>query len=349
MKKIPTRAHKPLGKDPKEALMPRLNVTAALAAGTLGMLAPVAAHAHFILSAPMNWMTTTSDGTPQKMAPCGNETQAGTMKTNAVTNVQAGQKVMVTVNATIAHMGWWRIALHEGAASTQTTTTLPDPPGTTCTPTIMTNPVWSATQPILYDGLGLPAGNTTGVNQSGTQNYQVTIPAGASCTTAAPCTLQVIMVMTDHTYPSCYYHHCADITVGGAGTTGAGGAGGSGGGPDAGAHDASATGAGGSSSTTGAGGSSSTTGAGGSSSTTGAGGSSSTTGAGGSSSTTGAGGSNSTTGAGGASSTTGAGGTTGTGGKNDTGGGCAIGGRATLSWGALALGLALLVRRRRRR
>jgi MYXO-CTERM domain-containing protein len=313
--------------------MPRLNVTAALAAGTLGMLAPVAAHAHFILSAPMNWFTTTNDGTPQKMAPCGNETQAGTMATKVVTNFQPGQQVTVTVNATIAHMGWWRIALHQGAASTQTTSTLPDPPGTTCTPTIVSNPVWSPTQPILYDGLGLPAGNKTGVNQAGTQNYQVTIPAGASCTTAAPCTLQVIMVMTDHTYPSCYYHHCADITVGGGSTTGAGGAGGSGGGVDAGAHDGSATGAGGASATTGAGGSSTTTGAGGASATTGAGGASATTGAGGAN--------------GGEGGTTG----TGTGGKNDSSGGCTIGGGSTpaLSWGALALGLALLARRRRRR
>jgi MYXO-CTERM domain-containing protein len=334
MTKIPTRAHKSLGKTPKEALMPRLNVTAALAAGTLGMLAPVAAHAHFILSAPMNWMTTTNDGTPQKMGPCGNEAQAGTSATGVVTNVQAGQKVTVTVTATVTHTGWWRIALKEGASSTQTQQSIPDPQATTCTPPIMANPVWSTTQPVLADGLGLPAGSTTGVAQSGTQTYQVTIPATASCTTAKPCALQVIMVMNDHLTPAnnCYYHHCADITVGGAGTTGAGGSsGGSGGGPDAGARDGSAAGSGG---------------------TTGSGGASATTGAGGSSATTGAGGSSATTGAGGSSATTGEGGTTGTGGKNDSGGGgCTVSGRSTLSlsWGALALGLALLARRRRRR
>jgi hypothetical protein len=76
----------------------------------------------------------------------------------------------------------------------------------------MSNPVWSPTQPILADGL--PAGSTASTQQSGTQTFQVTIPKSATCTSARPCTLQVIMVMTDHPANDCYYHHCADISTG---------------------------------------------------------------------------------------------------------------------------------------
>jgi len=213
--------------------MPRLAMPAALAAATIGLLTPALAHAHFILTAPTNWMTQVQGpggGAPQKTGPCGNETGTGQTPTGAVTSVQRGQTVSVTVESTVAHIGWWRVALKEGASSTQTQTSLPDPQATTCTPPIMANPVWSPTQPVLADGLGLPAGATQGVNQTGTQTYQVTIPQSANCTTASPCALQVIMVMNDHQVPAnnCYYHHCADIAIGDA-TTGTGGATGTGG------------------------------------------------------------------------------------------------------------------------
>ena len=64
---------------------------------------------------------------------------------------------------------------------------------------VANNPVWSPTQPVLADKLGMPAGSTsTTINQSGTQTFMVTIPANAQCSNASPCTLQVLMIMTDH-------------------------------------------------------------------------------------------------------------------------------------------------------
>jgi len=333
----------------------------ALALSAAGLLVPAAAHAHFKLNAPTSWWTQTSDGSPQKTAPCGNEGAAMTAASGVVNSVQAGQQVAVTVQSTIAHPGWWRISLKQGAVSTQTATSLPDPAvlsGTNCTPAFIDNPVWSTTQPVLADKLGLPAGSTsTTTTQSGTKTFMVTIPSNANCTSASPCTLQVLMFMTDHPAGMCNYHHCADIAVtggtagtgGAGGATGQGGAGGRGGagggsnmsgaggmagagtsgrGGTTGSAGASATGSGG---TPGTGGSS-TPGTGGSS-TPGTGGSG-TTGTGGSS-TTGTGGSG-TTGTGGSGTTGTAGsGTTGTGGSSTTGTG---GASATGSGGSSTTG-----------
>jgi hypothetical protein len=210
--------------------------------GGIVLLAPARATAHFKITDPtkppqpatvQSWMSQDLMGGPQKNGPCGaipnialGDSQ-GTPVPNAVTVVQAGQKVTIPITITIAHPGWFRIALYQGPSSGQTLTTLPDPKaqaGTNCTPAIMANPVWSPTQPVLADGL--PAGSTASTNQSGTKKFQVTIPSSASCSTAQPCTLQAIMVMTDHPVGDCYYHHCADVAVeSGAtgGTTGTGG------------------------------------------------------------------------------------------------------------------------------
>jgi MYXO-CTERM domain-containing protein len=211
--------------------MPRLNLAVTISAGSLFLLAPALAEAHFKLNSPACWLSQDSVGGPQKNGPCaavpntGLGDVAGT-PTGMVSAFQPGQTVSVSVTATIAHPGWWRIALHQGASSTQTLTTIPDPQaqaGTNCTPAIIANPVWSPTQPVLADGL--PAGSVATTSQTGTNTFQVTIPQNASCTSASPCTLQVIMVMTDHPANDCYYHHCADLAAAGAGTGGATGAG----------------------------------------------------------------------------------------------------------------------------
>jgi hypothetical protein len=193
----------------------------------LGLLTPTAAHAHFKLNAPASWMSQDSVGGPQKTGPCAAvaNTALGDSPgtpTNAVTALPSGQTVSVSVTATVAHPGWYRIALAEGASATQTLSTLADPRaqmGTNCTPAIMSNPVWSSTQPVIADGL--PAGSTASTQQAGNQTFQVTIPKGVSCPSTQPCSLQVIMVMTDHPASDCYYHHCADISI--ESTTDAGG------------------------------------------------------------------------------------------------------------------------------
>jgi MYXO-CTERM domain-containing protein len=215
-----------------------------LAWGAIGALAPSPADAHFKITDPttppqpatvQSWMSQDSVGGPQKNGPCGAVPNTalgdspGTPVPNSVTVVQPGQTITVPVTITIGHPGWFRISLFEGPSASQTLTTLPDPKaqaGTNCTPTIMTNLVWSPTQPVLADGL--PAGSTASTSQTGTKTFQVTIPSNASCSTAQPCALQVVMVMTDHPADDCYYHHCADVVVG-SGTTDGGNPSGAGG------------------------------------------------------------------------------------------------------------------------
>jgi MYXO-CTERM domain-containing protein len=198
-------------------------IASCLFVGATIVFTPFVAEAHFRLDAPASWMSQDSVGGPQKNGPCAataNPTLDGNppvIPSGAITVFQPGQTVSVSITATIGHPGWYRIALMEGASSTQSLTTIPDPKaqtGTNCTPAIMTNPVWSTTQPVIADGL--PAGSTANTQQTGSQTFRVTIPQNANCTNARPCTLQVIMVMTDHPANDCYYHHCADIVVGGS-------------------------------------------------------------------------------------------------------------------------------------
>jgi hypothetical protein len=320
------------------------------------ILTPSLAHAHFKINSPASWMSQDSVGGPQKNGPCAATANtalgdsAGT-PTKMVTVLDSGQTVPVSVTATVAHPGWFRIALVEGSSSTQTLSTLADPQaqsGTNCTPAIVKNPVWSTTQPIIADGL--PAGSTASTQQSGTQTFQVTIPKSATCTSTQPCTLQVIMVMTDHPANDCYYHHCADISTGTASDAGsdsastdapvgkdasnvAGGSGGSrGAGGAGGPGSGGLTGTGGSA---GEGGVSSMGGSAGSGGVTASGGSAGSDGSGGKGGASSAGGSSGTaglTGAGGDASSggsTAAGGVTGRGGSAGSGGMTAAGGSAS--------------------
>jgi hypothetical protein len=330
----------------------------------LGVFTSTRADAHFKLTAPACWLSQDASGGPQKNGPCaavpntGLGDVAGT-PTRMVTAFSPGQTISVSVSATIAHPGWWRIALVEGPSSTQTLMTLPDPraqAGTNCTPAIMTNPVWSPTQPILADGL--PAGSVASTNQSGSKTFQVTIPQNASCTTARPCTLQVIMVMTDHPANDCYYHHCADITTGASSDAGSNDSSSTGGSDASASHDAPVSSDGSGSSGPGAGGSSGSGGAGsGSGGEAGTGGT--TSGAAGSGSVTTGGtttsGATGSSGSGGGNSTTtmGAGGDTTSAqpnaGSSDAGCSCILSSRDQTTGGYAAVALLALVATQRRR
>jgi hypothetical protein len=329
--------------------------------------ASTVAEAHFKINMPLSWMSQDTVGGPQKTGPCAAVPNVGLgdspgTATRMVTVFQSGQTIPISVTATIAHPGWWRVALVEGASSTQTLATLPDPQaqrGTNCTPAILANPVWSPTQPIIADGL--PAGSGASTLQSGTQTLQVKLPGNATCTNARPCTLQVIMVMTDHPASDCYYHHCADFafassTDGGsspapdasvsndaaaAGTGGARGAGGTGSGGNAGGS----SGTGGVSGTGGLAGTGGSPGSGGALASTGGAGPGGTGGA--ISAISSAGGSpvtppGSGTGASGAPAQSGSG----------SGCGCRLASGREASWSVSAAGLialALMLRRRPRR
>jgi MYXO-CTERM domain-containing protein len=331
------------------------------------------AYAHFILTTPGAWETSTADGSPQKAGPCGNE--GGGTPTGMVTDYQPGQTVTITVTPTIPHPGWWRVALIQGASSTQTATSLTDPAytaagvsvgTTTCVaavPATINNPVWSPTQPVILDGM-------TSSQSTTPEQLQVTLPQNITCTAQRPCALQVIMIMNDGhiTGPNgsagCYYHHCADITIGaasadaGASSSSSGGSGSSGGstgssssGASSGAHDAGVSSSSSGSSSSGA---STSGGSGGSSGTTRSGGSSGATSSGGSSGTNGTTGGSS--GSSGSAAATGDDGgsaaATGQGMPSSNGCGCAQasgGGTPTAVGVAGLIGFAALRRRRRRR
>jgi hypothetical protein len=340
-----------------------LSAASGLAAGGLVVFSSARASAHFVLDAPACWMSQDPTGYPQKEGPCAatlspNLEPASTPldPTGAVTAFRTGQTVTVTVTATIPHPGWYRVSLVSGKSASQTLTTLPDPPQTvsTCTPTILTNPVWSPTQPVIADDL--LGGAAAPMDKP--QSFAVQLPANATCTAANPCTLQVIMVMTDHPANDCYYHHCADITIGAGADSGAsGGADASVASDASSAHDASvAADAGHASSSSG-----SSSGSAGSSSSSSGGGatssSSSSSGGGASSSSSGAGAASSSSSGGsapgddgGAAAPADDGGAAAPAGDGSSGGcGLAVGGGSPAAAGAAGFLMLAMARRRRRR
>src|SRR5262249_62212023 len=78
--------------------------------------------------------------------------------------------------------------------------------------------------PVLADGM-LPHTDPF----TGPQSFQVTLPADVTC---AGCTLQVLEFMQADVGASgnCFYHHCANISIGAGAADAGGGGGGSGGG-----------------------------------------------------------------------------------------------------------------------
>ena len=177
-----------------------LAVAFALSAGGL---VPAAAHAHFILQEPANWIEQASLGDPQKTAPCGPGPGEATVLTNMTATLSQGGQVRVTINETVPQPGHYRVAL-----STTGQAGLPADP--TVTPSasdqcaskeIMNPPVY----PVLADGM-LP--HTAAF--SGPQTFMVQLPANVTCN--ANCVLQVTEYMQNHGAP-CFYHHCAALNI----------------------------------------------------------------------------------------------------------------------------------------
>lgn len=181
---------------------PRFVAAASLLA--IVALAPGDAAAHFTLMEPASWRNQDLLGNPQKLGPCGDDGSAAT--TGAVTAFQTGATIQITIDETIFHPGWYRVAL-----SVNDRSELPDEPIVTpdaispCgTTTIMDPPVF----PVLADGVLM---HTSAF--SGPQTIEVTLPTGMTCD---HCTLQVIEFMQQHPLNNpggCFYHHCADISI----------------------------------------------------------------------------------------------------------------------------------------
>jgi hypothetical protein len=217
--------------------------TVEIAAAAVVTVLPSLAHAHFNLQQPPNWTTETSQGSPQKDWPCGNEGSPAPMATGPTTAFKAGDKITITLAETVMHPGYYRVAI----APSGNMMDLPqdmsaDASGGNCQNDDKTaTPVF----PILADGM---LNHTTTL--SGAQSFEVTLPSDLSCD---KCVLQVREYMEMHgNQPEttsgqaahmngCYYHHCAFISVSG-GSSGAGGMSSSGGAPSAGAGGTSSGG-----------------------------------------------------------------------------------------------------------
>jgi MYXO-CTERM domain-containing protein len=165
------------------------------------------AQAHIKLLKPDAWLNEDDLGAPQKGGPCGpgaaDDVQPipHSMK---VTEVKAGDTLMVEFEETIHHPGWFRIAL------------APDPsefeevmfPNTTDCNYDMSKVPTEPHGNVLVDGLGMDT-NITGPNR--TFMEMVKLPD----TPCEKCTLQVIQVMADalHAPPGCVYYHCAELKI----------------------------------------------------------------------------------------------------------------------------------------
>ncbi len=170
-----------------------------------GVLTPRATRAHFQLQAPPSWMSQDSFGLPEKLGPCGDE-EGGT-PTGIVTAFQSGQTITVTINEIIFHPGHYRIAM----SVTDRSQLPPEPivtPNTTspCGSVPVENP---PVFPVLADDVfDHTAPFTT------PQSTTITLPSNVTC---SHCTLQVIEFMSDHPLNNpggCFYHHCADFSLG---------------------------------------------------------------------------------------------------------------------------------------
>ncbi len=309
--------------------------------------APSVARAHIKMSLPLDWITTNSEGDPQKITPCGvDPTMPSTFTvTNAVTTLHVGDKVTFNWTETVPHDGHFRIALAINSRDelTDPVVTQMNSDGTAAAVAI------STALPVLADNL-FPH-TAASVSPGKAYTTSIIIP-NTPCT---KCTLQLLQFMANHPLdPSYFYHQCADVTIlaasGSGGTSGAtggssgaagktGGTGGAGG--KTGGTGGVITGTGGSNN--GSGGAASGTGG----ATSGSGGATSGTGG---AVATGTGGS--AVGSGGTAAT-GSGGS-GTGGSAEGGGssgGCAcqLGAANGSLTGLGLLGVALLCVRRRRR
>jgi hypothetical protein len=176
------------------------------AAPVLVALAAAPAYAHFVLKTPPAKYEQDLGGGPQKSPPCGqaDDPMHPPVPTNAVTTLQAGSTIDITIDEIITHPGHYRVLLAPNPES------LPaDPPVTAgtmaCGSTVITQ---NPTLPLLADGLLV---HTSAFGSP--QTMHVTLPAGMTCNN---CTLQVVEFMSQHpeTPPGgCFYHHCATVNV----------------------------------------------------------------------------------------------------------------------------------------
>lgn len=191
------------------------------------------ASAHFELLEPKAADKSTDGG--KGAPPCGPAADSG-----VVTEVTGGTEITVSVNETVTHPGFYRVALSLNSRTELPADNVvkdkdgkvlpPAGPGQSASADFLATPKF----PVLADNL-FP--HTDGTKKMFSQ--KVLLPN----VTCAKCTLQVLEFMAQHG-PAYFYHHCADLKItadpakpifdpaapaGGAGGTGGAASGGTGG------------------------------------------------------------------------------------------------------------------------
>jgi hypothetical protein len=180
------------------------------------LLCAAHAHAHFKLLKPASWLNEDQLGGPQKGSPCGpgnsrpfiGDDMQPVPASNAVTTFHAGETIMVELEETVYHPGYYRISVAPTSAAKATTKEFPDPALTDpqeCffdKSAVKTSPHDS----VIGDGLFMTSENMP-VGRSLMQ--EVTLPAEP----CEECTLQIVQVMEGHGASSCFYYHCANIKI----------------------------------------------------------------------------------------------------------------------------------------
>jgi hypothetical protein len=161
-------------------------------------VAPIPAHAHFVLEEPISMFEQNVLGEPSREEPCGAGESA--VETNVRTSFVAGATIEVTIHETIFTPGHYRVAL-----ALEEPADLPPPPIVTPTATpcgtavIQDPPVF----PVLADGV---LAHTSAFE--GPQTVSVTLPD----VTCESCTLQVLQFESMRV-PPCFHYHCAAIRI----------------------------------------------------------------------------------------------------------------------------------------
>lgn len=216
----------------------------AFAVGAALVLAASPASAHFDLMTPASWsVDDQTDGTPEKLGPCGNELENNKAPMLAlddaglpiITAYQEGGMITVTIEEVVFHPGHYRISLSTDWADAGDTVQAgfpPDPvvtPGGTNSGTMVcpggakldnacgSVPITPQT-PVALPGVGWVLADDVFEHCdpfTAPQTIKVALPAGVTC---KECVLQVLEFMSDHglnPQGGCFYHHCANLSIAG--------------------------------------------------------------------------------------------------------------------------------------
>jgi len=178
-----------------------------LGSAALAMMAPYG-NAHFRLIEPAQWIEQSTNGDPQKAAPCGGTSADPGKPTNAVTRVQGGDKLHIKIMETVYHPGFYRIALAVNSRAELP----PDPVAKTepraAGPWSMSASVeYPPMPPIIANGLWA---HTTKPEKEFETDIEV---PNVNC---AKCTLQIIQFMANHALNKdgdYSYHHCVGLNI----------------------------------------------------------------------------------------------------------------------------------------